>query len=104
MAVEPTDGMRAELTRVLPGVPALAGSAEQIPLGDGTVDVVLAAQAWHWVDPAQGSRRSPDLLPDAERAAVLNRVRQLTQTHPALAGRPDIILPYRTLCWRGRLA
>jgi len=52
-AVEPSDGMRAELTRVLPGTPALAGSAEQIPLPDGSVDAVLSAQAWHWVDPAR---------------------------------------------------
>jgi SAM-dependent methyltransferase len=186
VAVEPAEGMRAELARVRPGIPVLAGSAEQIPLDDGAVDAVLAAQAWHWVDPARavpeaarvlaaggtlglvwnerdervdwvaelgriiGETRAPDagaantsdhprvgppftplerhevswvhqlsvpdlvdmvasrsyiiLLPDAERAAVLDRVRRLTQTHPALAGRPDIILPYRAICWRCRLA
>jgi SAM-dependent methyltransferase len=53
VAVEPTDGMRAELTRVLPGTRALAGSAEQIPLADGAVDAVLFAQAWHWADPVR---------------------------------------------------
>lgn len=52
-AVEPSDGMRAELARVLPGVTALAGSAEEIPVGAGTADAVLLAQAWHWVDPAR---------------------------------------------------
>lgn len=41
--------VRAELTRVLPDVRTLAGSAEEIPLDDGAVDVVLVAQAWHWV-------------------------------------------------------
>jgi SAM-dependent methyltransferase len=50
-AVDPSDGMLAELGRVLPGVPAFRGTAEQIPLGDGSVDAVLVAQAWHWVDP-----------------------------------------------------
>lgn len=50
-AVEPSDGMRAELTRVLPGVPALAGTAESIPLPESSADAVLCAQAWHWVDP-----------------------------------------------------
>ncbi|WP_407342159.1 class I SAM-dependent methyltransferase [Pengzhenrongella phosphoraccumulans] len=50
VAVEPSDGMRDELTRALPAVRALAGSAEQIPLPDHSVDVVLVAQAWHWVD------------------------------------------------------
>jgi len=50
VAVETSAGMRAELTRVLPDVRTLAGSAEQIPLPDASVDVVLVAQAWHWVD------------------------------------------------------
>jgi SAM-dependent methyltransferase len=51
-AVDPSDGMLAELGRVLPAMPALVGSAEAIPLPDGAVDVVLVAQAWHWVDTA----------------------------------------------------
>jgi SAM-dependent methyltransferase len=51
-AVDPSDGMLDELTRVLPGTPALLGSAEAIPLGDHSVGAVLVAQAWHWVDPA----------------------------------------------------
>jgi SAM-dependent methyltransferase len=50
IAVEPSAGMRDQLTRVLPGVTVLAGTAEQIPLADGAVDAVLVAQAWHWVD------------------------------------------------------
>ncbi len=53
VAVEPLDGMRAELARAVPGARQLAGSAERIPLADGAVDAVLAAQAWHWVDPAR---------------------------------------------------
>jgi SAM-dependent methyltransferase len=52
-AVDPSDGMRAELRRVLPDVPALHGAAEKIPLPDRSVDAVLVAQAWHWVDPAR---------------------------------------------------
>ena len=51
-AVEPSDGMRAQLVANLPGVPALAGRAESIPLPDSSCDAVLVAQAWHWVDPA----------------------------------------------------
>ncbi|HEY1917031.1 MAG TPA: class I SAM-dependent methyltransferase [Streptosporangiaceae bacterium] len=53
MAVEPSEGMRAELSRVLADVTVLAGSAEDIPLDNGTVDAILVAQAWHWVDPAR---------------------------------------------------
>jgi SAM-dependent methyltransferase len=52
-AVDPSGGMLAELRRVLPQVPALAGTAEHIPLPDSSVDAVLVAQAWHWVDPGR---------------------------------------------------
>jgi SAM-dependent methyltransferase len=49
-AVEPLAKMRAVLERVVPGVTALPGSAERIPLDDGSVDGVFAAQAFHWFD------------------------------------------------------
>lgn len=49
-AVEPSDGMLAQLIALLPAIPALAGSAEEIPLLDDSLDCVLVAQAWHWVD------------------------------------------------------
>jgi SAM-dependent methyltransferase len=52
-AVDPSGDMLAELRRVLPQVPALAGTAEHIPLPDSSVDAVLVAQAWHWVDPGR---------------------------------------------------
>jgi SAM-dependent methyltransferase len=52
-AVDPSTGMLDELRRVLPGVPVLTGTAERIPLPDKAVDVVLVAQAWHWVDRAR---------------------------------------------------
>src|ERR1022692_5320380 len=45
IAVEPLDGMRDQLTRSVADVPVLPGSAEEIPLDDGSVDVVLVAQA-----------------------------------------------------------
>jgi ubiquinone/menaquinone biosynthesis C-methylase UbiE len=48
VAVEPGDAMRAVLERVVPEAEALAGSAESIPLPDGSVDVVIAAQSFHW--------------------------------------------------------
>jgi len=49
-AVEPLANMRAMLERVVPGVRALPGSAERIPLDDGSVDGAFAAQAFHWFD------------------------------------------------------
>ena len=49
-AVEPLDEMRAQLASALPDVRALEGSAEAIPLPDGSADVVVSAQAFHWFD------------------------------------------------------
>ncbi len=49
-AVEPDPAMLAELRRALPGVRALPGSAEAIPLPDACVDAVLAGNAMHWFD------------------------------------------------------
>lgn len=47
VAVEPDDQMRA----LLPArAEALAGTAEQLPLADASVDAVLVAQAFHWFD------------------------------------------------------
>ncbi|ROS59320.1 methyltransferase family protein [Frigoribacterium sp. PhB160] len=50
-AVEPSDGMRAVLEQVVPAARSVAGSAERMPLPDASVDAVLVAQAWHWVQP-----------------------------------------------------
>jgi len=50
IAIEPLDEMRAELEAALPAVHALPGSAEVIPLPDGSTDVVTSAQAFHWFD------------------------------------------------------
>ena len=51
-AVEPDPAMLAELQRLLPGVRSLPGSAEAIPLPDGSVDAVVVGQALHWFDMA----------------------------------------------------
>ena len=51
VAVEPGDAMRARLERAVPGVEALARTAEAIPLADASVDGVTVAQAFHWFDP-----------------------------------------------------
>ena len=48
LAVEPLDGMRAILEQVVSGAESLAGTAEDIPLADASVDGVFAGQAFHW--------------------------------------------------------
>jgi SAM-dependent methyltransferase len=52
-AVEPSAGMRDELVRAVPEAQVLPGSAERLPVEGETVDAVIAAQSWHWVDPAR---------------------------------------------------
>jgi SAM-dependent methyltransferase len=181
VAVEPSDGMRAQLIAGLPTVTAVAGSAESLPLPDGSVDAVFAAQAWHWVDVERASAEAARVLrpggtlgllwnirdesvpwvaaltaviePGPEhdaftedppvgapfdrterhdvawthamgrdelldlvrsrshflvrspeqQAAMLHGVRALLDTHPALAGRDVVEMPYVTRCFRTRL-
>jgi SAM-dependent methyltransferase len=50
VAVEPDEVMLAELRSRFPDVEAHVGTAEQIPVGDSSVDAVLVGQAWHWFD------------------------------------------------------
>ena len=75
VAVDPSEGMLAELNRVLPGVPTARGSAEEVPLPDGSVDVVLMAQAWHWVDPDRAVPEIARVLSPGGRLGVLWNVR-----------------------------
>ena len=49
-ATDPDPAMLAILERQLPGVRTAQASAEEIPLADGSVDVVVAAQDFHWFD------------------------------------------------------
>jgi SAM-dependent methyltransferase len=179
VAVDPIPEMLEVLSSSLPEVPALLGTAEDIPLPDNSVDAVLVAQAWHWFDPdlaaaevarvlRPGGRlglvwnirderlgwvkdlgriigrsgdpftRStlPDLFTDVERhevewtsyltpqalidlvasrsycisspaevrSRVLEQVRELLATHPALANSSGLALPYVTHCIRATLA
>jgi ubiquinone/menaquinone biosynthesis C-methylase UbiE len=50
LATDPDPEMLAVLETNLPGVRTAVASAEDIPLGDASVDVVIAAQAFHWFD------------------------------------------------------
>jgi SAM-dependent methyltransferase len=50
VAVEPDELMRAALAARTPGAEVRPGSAEDLPLADGELDAVVAAQAYHWFD------------------------------------------------------
>lgn len=92
IAVEPGDAMRAELERAVPSAVALRGSAEAIPLGDGTVDAITVGQAFHWF-------RHDDAIPELHR--VLRRGRGValvwnTRDHDAPLHQEigDLITPF----------
>ncbi len=54
VAVEPVAAMRHVLGETCgDGVEILDGTAEAIPLGDGTMNAVTVAQAFHWFRPAE---------------------------------------------------
>ena len=74
IAVEPVDGMRAVLERVVPEARALAGTAEALPVGDESVDVVTVAQAFHWFDgPAAVAEFHRVLRPAGRFGLIWNR-------------------------------
>jgi len=56
VAADTSADMLAQLTARLPGVPKLVARAEDLPLPDDDVDVVVAGQAAHWFDPVTAAR------------------------------------------------
>lgn len=72
-AVEPNDSMLDRLRTDLPDVLADNGSAERIPLADGTMDAVVVGQAWHWFDvPAARAEIARVLRPGGTLALLWN--------------------------------
>jgi len=49
-AFEPDAGMLQQLTTDHPDVRSVQAHAEHLPIDDGSVDAITAAQAWHWFD------------------------------------------------------
>ena len=81
VAVEPDDAMRAVLEEVVPGAEALAGRGDAIPLGDGELDAVFSAEAFHWFADRRVGRR------DRPRAATPRGARDPLE-HPGRVRAP----------------
>ncbi|HEY0168367.1 MAG TPA: class I SAM-dependent methyltransferase [Jatrophihabitans sp.] len=62
VAVEPDRQMLAVLAARLPQANALAGSAEGIPLRDGSVDAIMVGQAFHWFQRPEADRELARVL------------------------------------------
>lgn len=91
-AVEPVDAMRARLSESLPGVQALAGTAEAMPLADGNADVLICAQAFHWFANEQALREMHRVLRPAGRLGMVWNVRD--ESHDWVAAITEIITPH----------
>jgi SAM-dependent methyltransferase len=71
IAVEPDDRMRAVLAARSPGVRAVAGRGEAIPVPDASADGVFVSSAWHWLDPGQAVPEIARVLRDGGRLGVI---------------------------------
>jgi ubiquinone/menaquinone biosynthesis C-methylase UbiE len=70
-AVEPIEAMRSQAEAAAPGATHLDGTAESIPLEDGSVDVVTVAQAFHWFDAPAALAEIARVLRTDGRLAIL---------------------------------
>lgn len=70
-AVDPDPAMLAQFREDHPGVDAREGAAEQIPLPDAAVDVVVVGTAWHWFDRAKAEPEIARVLRPGGVLAVL---------------------------------
>jgi ubiquinone/menaquinone biosynthesis C-methylase UbiE len=108
IAVEPDPAMLTELRRALPTVHASSGSAEAIPLPDGSVDAVLAGNALHWFDMAiAGPEIARVLAPNGVLAGLWNVMDNRVEWIAALeqVSGPAAIGPRDTLSsWRAATA
>jgi SAM-dependent methyltransferase len=74
-AIEPVSAMRDVLMDAVPGVEALDGTAEAMPLPAASADVVTAAQAFHWFDTARALEEIARVLRPGGGLALLFNVR-----------------------------
>ncbi len=92
VAVEPIDEMREQLFRALPDVDAFDGTAESIPLPDGSVDAVTCAQAFHWFRAVEALREIHRVLRPGGALALVWNVRDVSD--PLQAKVHEILEPY----------
>jgi SAM-dependent methyltransferase len=93
VAVEPAPGMLARLREVAPGVEALEGTADAIPLPDGAADAVTVAQAFHWFSNDVAIAEIHRVLRPGGRLALIWNRRWLNA--PAQAALDELLEPWK---------
>ncbi len=109
LAVEPLAEMRAELEAVVPQAESLAGSAERIPLADGSCDLVTCGQAFHWFATSRALAEIARVLPPRASLVLAWNVRD--ERDPLQRRLGELLSPheetgpsYSTGQWREALA
>lgn len=93
VAVEPSEAMLAEQGA---GVETLVGTAEAIPVADGSVDAVTVAEAFHWFAAAEATREIARVLgPRGGLALLFNRARWTADDLPWIEQFRALVMPYR---------
>jgi SAM-dependent methyltransferase len=93
LAVEPNAAMR-EAAEPHPRVEWIAGTAEWTGLGEASIDLVTAFQAFHWFDHAKALREMVRILRPGGRAAVIYNERD--ESDPFTAAYGDLVRAYQT--------
>jgi SAM-dependent methyltransferase len=97
--VEPNAAMRAAAGRLLggcfPGFRSIDGSAEATMLPDGSVDLAVAAQAFHWFDPVKAAAECRRILRGDRVAALVWNTRK-TSGSPFLEGYEALLNEFGT--------
>ncbi|MEB2646631.1 SAM-dependent methyltransferase [Pseudomonas sp. C 49-2] len=92
IAVEPVAAMGAQLTKLLPDVRLVNGTAESIPLPAASADAVVCAQAFHWFSTEAALAEIHRVLKPGGRLGLVWNVRD--ESVDWVAAITDIITPY----------
>ncbi len=90
--VEPIAEMREVFERMV-DADVVEGTAESIPLDDGTADAITAAQAFHWFDPDRAPPELARVLRPRGGIALVWNVRD--ESHPLHQAYAEAIRPYK---------
>jgi SAM-dependent methyltransferase len=92
IAVEPVREMREQLEAAVPGVRVLEGTAESLPLADGSVDCITVAQAFHWFDYARALPELARVIRPGGSLAVIWNLRD--SGDPLVAALNEVVAPF----------
>jgi SAM-dependent methyltransferase len=98
VAVEPLPEMLQHLRGAAPAALALEGSAEAVPAGDASADVVVCAQAFHWFEHGAALREIARVLRPGGRLALVWNTRD--DREPWVARLSDTVMGRETVVER----